>query len=248
MAAPGHTYDRIGKGYSANRRPDPRIAELIHQALGGADTVLNVGAGAGSYEPGQGKVAAVEPSWEMIRQRPAGAAPVLRARAEALPFADNSFQASMAVLTLHHWPDISQGLRELTRVARQRLVIFTWDPDCRDFWLSRDYFPELDMIHAKMFPKLGDYEKVLGEISVTQVPIPHDCTDGFLGAFWRRPQAYLEPKVRGAMSAFSKIRHESQGVETLRRDLASGLWEKRNAGLLGLKSLDLGYRLIIKNL
>jgi SAM-dependent methyltransferase len=187
MADPEHIYDRIGRGYSANRRPDPRVAVTIQNALRGAGIILNVGAGSGSYEPAQAKVFAVEPSWEMIRQRPDGAAPAVRALAQELPFGGNSFDASIAVLTVHHWADPAQGLRELMRVSRHRLVIFTWDPDCRGFWLSRDYFPELDMVHAEMFPKLGDYEKAMGEIAITQVPIPHDCTDGFLGAYWRRP-------------------------------------------------------------
>jgi len=241
-------YDRIGRGYGKRRRSDPRIAELIQGALKGAASVLNVGAGAGSYEPWQTKLVAVEPSWEMIRQRPDGASPAVRALAQELPFSDKSFEVSMAILTVHHWTDPAQGLRELMRVSRQRVVIYTWDPHFSDFWLTRDYFPELEQIHLEMFPALEEFQNVLGAITIKKVSIPHDCTDGFLGAYWRRPQAYLDPKLRAAMSASSKTKHELEGVEALRRDLSSGVWDKRNAELLGLASLDLGYRLIIKKL
>lgn len=241
-------YDRIGKSYSANRRSDPRIAKLINEALGDAGTVLNVGAGTGSYEPKQAEVIAAEPSLEMIRQRPAHAAPVVRAFAEELPFADKSFQASMALLTLHHWSDIDEGLRELLRVSRQRVVLFTWDPAFPGFWLTKDYFPELNKFHHKMFPTLEQCQKALGLINIAKVPIPHDCTDGFLGAYWRRPEAYLDSRVRGSMSTFSRIKHEAEGAETLARDLANGVWKERNVELLGQESLDLGYRLLIKRM
>jgi SAM-dependent methyltransferase len=241
-------YDRIGKGYSANRRSDPRIAKLIYEGLGNAATVLNVGAGTGSYEPDQVKVIAVEPSWGMIKQRPAQAAPAVRAFADALPFQDNSFDASMAILTVHHWPDPVLGLRALTRISRQRVVILTWDPAFPGFWLTRDYFTELNQFHREMFPELETYQKVMGDLIIQEIPIPHDCLDGFLGAYWQRPQAYLDPKVRGSMSTFSRIKREAEGVAALEKDLASGAWKERYAGLLSQESCDLGYRLLIKEL
>ena len=140
-------YDEIGRSYTVTRRPDPRIARAIDTALGDARSVVNVGAGAGSYEPSHLRVTAVEPSPAMIRQRPSAAAPVVRAVAEHLPFADTSFDAALAVLTLHHWTDRAGGLAELARVARRRVVILTWDPSCRDlFWLTTEYFPAIGPI------------------------------------------------------------------------------------------------------
>ena len=238
-------YDIIGRAYARRRRPDPRIARLIDSALGGARSVLNVGAGAGSYEPPERAVVAAEPSLVMIAQRPAGAAPAVRASAERLPFADGSFDAALAVLTLHHWPDVRAGLEEMCRVARGRVVILTWDPAHPGFWLVRDYFPDLIEHDRHIFPTLAELESALGRIEVSVVPVPHDCADGFLGAYWRRPEAYLDEEVRAGISTFGRIEDVGPRIERLRRDVASGRWAAENAELLGLRELDAGYRLVI---
>jgi SAM-dependent methyltransferase len=238
-------YDTIGIGYRALRRPDPRIAAAIVNALGPAASVVNVGAGAGSYEPDDRRVVAVEPSREMIRQRPAGAAPVVQASATALPFRAGAFDATLAVLTVHHWPDRARGLAELRRVARDRVVILTWEPDAARFWLVEDYFPELVAIDRAIFPTPDEMRRTLGPIEVHPLPIPHDCTDGFLGAYWRRPHAYLEATVRGAISTFSKLGDVEPGLSRLRNDLENGTWTRRHGPLLTRSDLDLGYRLVI---
>jgi SAM-dependent methyltransferase len=242
---PPHLYDHIGINYATHRRPDSRIAAAIVDALGAARTVLNVGAGAGSYEPTDRRVLAVEPSPEMIRQRQPGAAPVVQASATALPFADGAFDATLAVLTLHHWPDRARGLAELRRVARERAVILTWAADAAPFWLTDDYFPELVAVDRAIFDSIETLRRALGPIEVRPVPIPHDCVDGFLGCYWRRPEAYLDPAVRGAMSTFTKIGDVEAGVARLRRDLDDGTWRRRHGALLDRDSLDLGYRLIV---
>ena len=236
-------YDRIGQGYRDLRRPDPRIARKILRALGDASTVVNVGAGTGSYEPRDRTVVAVEPSMTMIRQRDADAAPVVQATAIALPFKDGAFDAGLAILTLHHWPRWDVGLRELRRVSR-RVVILTWDPASPGFWLT-DYFPESLEIDRRIFPSLRELESELGVLTVEKIPIPHDCTDGFFGAYWRRPAAYLDERVRSAISTFSKLTRLASGLEHLRRDLGSGAWQRRHGRLSAMAELDLGYRLIV---
>lgn len=237
-------YDEIGGGYQTHRQPDPRIAAAIGRALGHARSVLNVGAGAGSYEPTDRRVVAVEPALAMIRQRGAGSAPVVQAVATHLPFRDGAFEAALAVLTLHHWPDRARGLAELARVARSRVVILTWDPAAPAFWLTRDYFPDLIAIDRPIFPSLDAIRAVLGHIEVQPLPIPHDCTDGFLGAYWRRPSAYLDAGVRGAISTFTKLATLEPGLTRLRRDLDDGTWERRHGALLAQTELDLGYRIV----
>ena len=238
-------YDAIGVGYGRHRRPDPRIAAAISDALGAAESVLNVGAGSGSYEPSDRTVVAVEPSLAMIRQRPTGRAAVVQASATHLPFADDSFAASLAVLTVHHWPDRARGLAELSRVTGQRVVILTWDPAFSGFWLVDDYFPEIWAIDRPIFPSIDELRRALGNVESHPLLVPHDCTDGFLGAYWRRPDAYLDPGVRGAMSTFAKISDVESGVTHLRRDLEDGTWQRRHGHLLEQHELDLGYRLVI---
>ena len=238
-------YDRIGIGYSGYRRPDSRIAAAILRALGDAESVVNVGAGAGSYEPEDRSVIAVEPSRAMIRQRRPGAAPAVQASAVALPFADGAFAAGLAVLTVHHWPDQIGGLAELARVTRERIVMLTWDTEAPRFWLTEDYFPAIQEIDAAIFPKMKEWSTILGHVEVVPVPIPHDCTDGFFGAYWRRPHAYLDAGVRGAISTFAKLGNIDEGLERLRSDLADGTWERRHGGLMNKAELDLGYRLVI---
>jgi SAM-dependent methyltransferase len=241
-------YDVIGTGYVATRRAEPRIASAINAALGDAASVVNVGAGAGSYEPADRAVVAVEPSCEMISQRPKGRASVVQAVAEELPFPDGAFDAALAVLTLHHWHDRRGGLAELARVAR-RVVILTWDPVCRDsFWLTTEYLPEIIEFDLPRFPPLAEISGWLGGWSETRVlPIPHDCADGFLGAFWRRPHAYLDPAVRGAISSFAQIpaARMEMGLARLAGDLRSGRWADRFGQLREQDSVDLGYRLLV---
>jgi SAM-dependent methyltransferase len=241
-------YDRIGRTYSATRRTDPRIAAAVRAALGDARTVVNVGAGAGSYEPGDLRVVAVEPSPAMIAQRPAGAAPCVRGVAEQLPFRDRGVDASLAILTLHHWTDQAAGLAELRRIARRRAVVLTWSPAAPvDFWLTTDYFPEILVLDRPRFQTLAVLERSLGPARAIPVLVPHDCQDGFLGAFWRRPEAYLDDRVRGAISGFSQLDPAAvaRGVARLRDDLESGRWAARHAALLEQDSLDLGYRLVV---
>jgi SAM-dependent methyltransferase len=237
-------YDRIGRSYVATRGEDPRIAAAIHGALGNARTVLNVGAGAGAYEPRDREVTAVEPSEVMRAQRPAGAAPCIDARAEALPFADRSFDATMAVLSDHHWDDRLAGLRELRRVGR-RAVVFQWDPRFAGaFWLARDYLPSFP---GPRGVTLAQTEEALGATRSIPVPIPHDCRDGFLMAYWRRPEAYLDPTVRANISVFSLLPADEVEamVTALAADLESGAWVRRNAALLELEEFDFGYRVLV---
>lgn len=237
------TYDQIGDGYARRRQPDPRIAAAIVAALGDARTIVNVGAGTGSYEPADRIVQAVEPSALMISQRPAGAAPCVCASAEALPFANGAFDAAMAVLTIHHWSDWRAGLREMRRVARDRILLLTFDTEASDFWLTRDYFPELMALDQRIMPKLSDLQSELGQAEATPIPVPHDCVDGFLGAYWRRPEIYLDPIARRSMSSFARIDAE-EGLQRLAHDLDTGAWCARNADLLDRDALDIGYRLL----
>jgi ubiquinone/menaquinone biosynthesis C-methylase UbiE len=236
------TYDSIGVDYSDLRRPDPRIAQRILEALGPASTVLNVGAGTGSYEPAGKQVTAIEPSAEMIRQR-ASATRAIQGRAENLPFADQEFDASMAVLTVHHWADKAKGLKEMRRVTRGPVVILTFDPAHRGCWLT-DYLPRLIELDEAQMPPLSDYAKWLGPVEISPVPVPKDCTDGFLYAYWRRPEAYLDPRIRRGSSSFWALEEVEQGLASLERDLESGAWERRHRHLLDLDELDTGYRLI----
>jgi SAM-dependent methyltransferase len=238
-------YDRIGQTYAKQRRPDPRIAKSILAALGDANSVLNVGAGSGSYEPNDRSLIALEQSWTMIAQRPAKAAPVVCASALDIPFRDKSFDASLASLTVHHWPDQRRGLREMARVTRQRCVIFTLDLPNWDFWLTRDYFPEITANDRDLFPPLAMYEEIFSEVEIRNVPVPHDCIDGFLAAYWRRPEAYLDADIRSGMSAFAGLKHVEPRLARLRRDLSDGTWRRRNAELLTRDECDLGYRLIV---
>ena len=230
-------YDRIGISYEVTRGTDPRIAAAIWEALGDARTVLNVGAGAGSYEPPDREVTAVEPSDTMIAKRPAGAAPVVKASAEALPFEDGSFDAAMVVLSDHHWADWRAGYRELRRVAR-RTVVFTFDPDFFETAWIWEYVP----IEADG-PSLQARADALGA-EARPVPVPHDCRDGFFHAYWRRPHAYLDPVVRANISIFAKV-DAANGIERLRADLESGEWMRKHGHVMDLQELDCGYRLLV---
>jgi SAM-dependent methyltransferase len=241
----GQLYDTIGASYPVTRQTEPRIAARIWAALGDARTVLNVGAGTGSYEPPGRQVTAVEPSAVMRAQRPADAAPCLAAAADRLPFASQSFDAAMAVLSDHHWPDPVAGLREMRRVAR-RVVLFNFDSEyLSDFWLVRDYLQDFAALAAGR-PTMTQRADAIGA-RLEPVPIPWDCADGFFHAYWRRPEQYLRPEVRRGISIFAAIgpRAEQQLVHDLGDDLASGRWHARNREITGLAEAELGARLLV---
>jgi SAM-dependent methyltransferase len=238
-------YDRIGHGYALARRPDARIAAAIDTALGDATSVVNVGAGAGGYEPANREVTAVEPSAEMIAQRAPEAAPVVQASAEALPFDDDSFDAAMALHTVHHWPDLEAGLAELRRVARRRIVILANEPGRLDgLWIA-DYFPGA--------PNSGRTEAVAAYLegaTITPVPVPRDCTDLFFTALWARPELFLDDQVVQSMWIWNSLPDEERtaGREQLSADLADGSWERRYGAVREADELDVGLRLIVAEL
>jgi SAM-dependent methyltransferase len=239
-------YDVIGLGYGQVRRPDPRIARRLHDALGGARRVLDVGAGAGSYEPTDRVVVAVEPSTAMIGQRAPGSAPVVRGTADRLPFADGAFDGAMAVLTVHHWPDPLAGLTELRRVTTGPVVVLTFDRAVHaDQWLVTDYLVEMRALD----PRLPSPEAIAGALgggSVAVLPVPADCLDGFCHAWWRRPEAYLDPAVRAAISGIARLpdRQVSDAMARLAADLGSGAWHRRHRDLLAEDEIDAGYRIV----
>ena len=240
-------YDLIGLGYAQVRRPDPRIASQILRALGSSASVLNVGSGPGSYEPTDRFVLAVEPSDVMLDQRPSDAAPAVRAVAEALPFPDSSFDAVMAILTVHHWKDRQAGYAELRRVSPHRVVL-TFDPVVhRQHWLLREYLPSVALFDDRTAPSIEEIATGIEATRVETVPIPHDCTDGFTVAYWRRPHAYLDPDARRGQSGPAQADQAviNGGLERLRDDLATGRWHENHADLLELTELDVGIRIVI---
>lgn len=243
-------YELHGRDYAVVRRTDPRIEATVHAALGASRTVLNVGAGAGSYEPADRYVLAVEPSAAMRAQRPATAAPAVDATAERLPFDDDSFDAAMATVTVHQWSDVEQGLREMRRVSRGPVVILTVDaPALRQFWLA-DYFPEVIALDQARFPTIecvtGALARGSSEVSVAVVPVPVDCVDGFGEAFYARPEAFLDPRVRAATSGFGLTDPAAvqRGLERLQDDLASGAWDRAHGHLRDQGAYDGALRLI----
>jgi SAM-dependent methyltransferase len=239
-------YERGGVRYAARRRTDPRIAARVHAALGTARTVLNVGAGAGSYEPTDRQVTAVEPSAAMRAQRPAGR-PTLDARAEDLPFPDASFDAAMAMVTVHQWPELDAGLRELRRVSRGPVLILTFDPDALDrLWLV-DYLPELIASERRRFPSLDRLAGVLGPCTVDELAIPLDCRDGFLEAYYGRPEAFLDPAVRRSQSSWDFLDPMvvERGLARLRAELAGGEWDRRYGQLRGQPEFAGSLRLVV---
>jgi SAM-dependent methyltransferase len=239
-------YDTIGATYTVTRRTEPRIAAQVWAALGDARTVLNVGAGTGSYEPSDREVTAVEPSAVMRAQRPAGAARCVAGTAESLPFEDQSFDAAMAFATVHHWEDPVAGLREMQRVAR-RVVVFTCETTERSwrrrFWLTRDYLPEVAASPVGLATELA---RAIGA-RMEPVLVPWDCADGFFEAYWRRPEAYLDERVRRGISVWASVGPEAEqrAVRSLCDDLETGRWAERNRDLLDLEAAELGLRLLI---
>ena len=246
MSSAGDRYDTIGRSYAKTRREDPRIAAQVHAALG-PGSVVNVGAGSGNYEPPARTVVAVEPSVQMIRQRADGRGPVVRAVAEALPFADGSFDVAMAVLTIHHWSDPVAGVREMARVAPRQVVFFYEPLRTHGFW-AVEYFPAALSLPMELDPPgerlLRDH---LDVSEVRPVLVPRDCTDGFGVAFWARPEAYLDPEVHAGMSwlAMLPLREREQGAARLRADLRSGEWDRRHGHLRQQDVFDGGYRIAI---
>jgi SAM-dependent methyltransferase len=243
-------YDTIGATYTTTRRPDPRIATQIHAALGDAETVINIGAGTGSYEPPQ-TVLAVEPSAVMIAQRPVGAAPAIQAAAESIPLGDDAADAVMALLTVHHWTDLEAGVAEMRRIAHRRIVVLSWDQSVtRETWLLREYLPEAAALDDARAVPVDRLAALLGATRIEPVPIPHDCTDGFAVAYWRRPEAYLDPVVRAGISMLAQTGEEAiaPGLSRLADDLSNGRWHERHADLLTLDETDVGYRLLVAEL
>ncbi len=245
MRAPA--YDRMGLGYSGVRRADPRIEAAIWGALGDAKSVLNVGAGAGSYEPPDCQVIAVEPSPVMIAQRPPGSATVIEAVVESLPLEDKSVDAAMGVFTMQHWDDVDRGLAEVLRVTRERVVLLTLDLDVTaDMWLCRDYLPEIIEHDRRAFPSIELLESILPNMEIDTIPVSNDCSDGFCVALWGRPEAHLDPGVRRASSTWHQLPPAAvdRGLGRLRHDLESGEWDRRHGELRNLASLDVGLRLV----
>ncbi|HEY6149799.1 MAG TPA: class I SAM-dependent methyltransferase [Gaiellaceae bacterium] len=243
-------YDEIGAGYSATRREDPRIAAVIHEALGDARTVVNVGAGSGSYEPRDREVTPVEPSEVMIAQRDPGRPQAIRSSAYPLPFPDQSFDAAMAVLTVHHWDaDQERGIRELRRVARGPVVIYSFDVEVSArMWLIADYFPELADLDRRTCPSPETIAGWLGgEAEIRAVPISRDTPDWSLGSFWAHPERVLDPNARASTSGFARLPPEigNRVVEAVARDLRDGTWEARYGHLRALDEYDVGMRLVV---
>lgn len=245
MKAPA--YDRIGIDYSEVRRADPRFEAALWAALGDAQTVLNIGAGAGSYEPRDREVIAVEPSPVMIAQRPANAAPAIQGVVEDLPLEDKSVDATMGVFTMQHWDDVDRGLAEILRVTRDRVVFITLDVDVTtEMWLCRDYLPEIIEHDRELFPTIAHLENVLPNVSVESLPVTADCTDGFCVALWGRPEAHLDPGIRRSSSIWHRLPDSvvEPALDRLRRDLESGEWDRRYGALRTQASLDVGLRLV----
>lgn len=247
MSAPRVDYEQHGRSYARHRRGDPRIAERIAGALGDARTVLNVGAGTGSYEPTDRWVLAVEPSAAMRAERPAGAAPVICARAESLPLDDGAVDAAMACVTIHHWEPPAAGLRELRRVARGPVVVFTFELDALPPW-QLEFLAEGIAIERPRFPAIADVAAALGgRTRVERIPTPGDCLDGFFEAFWRRPEALLDPSIRSSQSMWALLAPgtEQRIVARLSAALSSGAWDAAHGHLRAQDSYDGALRLVI---
>lgn len=241
-------YGAIGRGYSRFRQPDPWIAARILDALGEARTVLNIGAGAGSYEPTDREVTAVEPSATMRAQRPPRLPAAIDATADRLPFPDQAFDASMATFTVHQWPDLGAGLNEVRRVTRGPIVILTCDPEALDGYWLHDYAPEVTAVETSRYPRIADICAILGgRADVRRIAIPLDCRDGFNEAYYGRPERLLDPAARQACSGWSFVDPAAvrRFVDTLRRDLSDGTWERRYGRLRNQPYFDGPLRLVV---
>lgn len=241
-------YGLIGRGYASIRQPDPRIEAAVWEALGSANTVVNVGAGAGSYEPRDRTVTPIEPSESMRAERPSDRATAIDATADSLPFPDDHFDAAMASVTIHQWPDYAEGLREMRRVSKGPVVILTFAPQVPQEWWQPVYVPELFAVEERRMPPLdGIAEALGGSVEIRTLPVPADCTDGFGQAFFARPERTLEPEVRRAMSAWSFLDASvvERYVTELTADLASGAWDEKWGQFRNFAEFDVGLRLII---
>ena len=249
---PAFNYDTHGQKYSGQRKTDPRIAAFIHKALADSETVINIGAGSGSYEPEDKYVIAVEPSITMRTQRIAnGKIPAINAKADSLPFDDRSFDAAMAMVTVHHWPDIEKGISEIRRVTKKRIVIMTFDPDALDDFWNVNYFPQLIEIERARYPSITRLQKALSaKTEVIKIPIPLDCVDGFQETYYGRPEAFLEKEVRMAQSAwgFLPADLEKKYLQNLSNDLQSGAWDKKFGHFRTQPNFTGALRLIVANL
>lgn len=241
-------YDQIGIDYAVGRRTDPAIASTLSPLLANARRVLNIGAGTGSYEHPGIALTALEPSREMLLQRPADAHPAVQGYAESLPFAAHSFTHCMTILSMHHWSDRARAFSEVIRVTTERFVAVTWDPDAAPFWLTRDYFPEIHARDITTFPAVSEFASYFGEVEMKPLLIPALCEDGFLAAFWKRPAAYLEPQVRRSISSFATLGSVDERLMRLSDDLDSGRWHERNADILEQPAIDAGYRIVTANI
>jgi SAM-dependent methyltransferase len=242
-----HPYDRIGIQYRATRREDERIARFLWSALGDAQSVVNVGAGAGAYEPTDREVVAVEPSATMIAQRPPNSAPVIQAVAESIPLASKRFDTALAINTLHHWADLEAGLGELRRLAKRQVLMFLRHPAAGvPFWLTEKYFQALDP-SARMDPIVRAISKVFPNVRRFPFHLPQDCHDGLFTAFWARPEAYLDPNIRANMSNFALQASPGleSGLERLEADLRSGAWDRAFGQLRTQQELNLGHLLLV---
>lgn len=246
---PAFDYDGFGQKYSSHRQTDPRIAAYVDNELSSAKTILNIGAGAGSYEPTDKYVVAVEPSITMRQQRlDKGKVPAINAKADNLPFDENSFDASMAMITVHHWPDIEKGLKELRRITKNQVVIMTFDPEQLDNFWNADYFPEVIAVEKARYPTIDFIKSCLGgQCKVIPIPIPLDCKDGFQEAFYGRPEAFLEKQVRLSQSAWGFIPEDKQEeiVERLRADLENGTWDAKYGHFRTQEFFTCALRLIV---
>jgi SAM-dependent methyltransferase len=237
-------YDKLGTQYSQYRRPDATIAAAILRAISDRQKILNIGAGVGAYEPENLNVVALEPSHVMISQRPDNGSAVVQGQAELLPFKDNTFDCVTAILTIHHWADIENGLGEALRVATKQLILLTWIGFVEHFWLV-DYLPQIKETDERLFSSIEQLEEIIGPVRVIAIPILHDCQDGFLCAYWRRPHLYLDKGVRSAISTFARITDIRAGLQRLKEDLESGQWHEQYQYLLNKESMDFGYRLVV---
>lgn len=240
-------YDIIGRTYSQGRHTDPSIAKRLWSQLDLSKTILNLGAGTGNYEPGDASLLAIEPSRVMVQQRQS-VHPVIQASSEQLPLASQSIDQAMTVLSMHHWTDRETAFAEIRRVCRERFVMLTWDPEAEPFWLTRDYFPHMLRVDRHKFPTMAQLAREFPGLEVHTLEIPADCEDGFLAAYWCRPQAYLDSAVRECISSFTNLPGMEKGLCTLEKDLKSGHWYQKNANILQMGSYDAGYRLAIATL
>ncbi len=240
--------DTFAEKYPNNRQTEPSIMRAIMEALGEANSVVNVGAGTGSYEPSDVWVIAIDPSLAMISRRPSGSARAVVGLAEALPFAAKVFDAALAFMTIHHWKDWKQGLREMRRVATSRVLVLTWDQWATEQWWAPDrYWEGLKRVDRSRVVEANDVVNVLGRAEVFKLPIPHDCRDGFDLAYWRRPEELLKDDVLDSMSIFRDLEPQEReaGKHRLAQELADGTWMKLYGHLMQLSELDLGLQLVV---